>query len=56
MLCNRYFFTVAGAIVVILDVCIIWPAWPGDHEFCGPKLYTETNGHTPCRSTRMPDS
>ena len=47
MLCNRYFFTVVDAIVVILDVCIIWPAWPGDHEFCGPKLYTETNGHTP---------
>ncbi len=37
----------ADAIVVILDECIIWSAWPGDHEFCGPKLYTESRGHTP---------
>ena len=54
MLCNRYFFTVVDAIVVILDVCIIWPAWPADHEFCGPELYTETNGHTPM--SQYPDA
>ena len=29
MLCNRYFFTVADAIVVILDVCIIWARLAG---------------------------
>ena len=54
MLFNRYFFTVDDAIVVILDECIIWPAWPGDHEFCGPKLYTETDGHTPM--SQYPDA
>jgi GTP-binding protein len=44
----------ADAIVVILDECIIWPAWPGDPEFCGPKLYTETSGHTPM--SQYPDA
>ena len=54
ILCNRYFFTVADAIVVILDECIIWPAWPGDPDFCGHELYTETSGHTPM--SQYPDA
>jgi len=54
MLCNRYFFTVDGAIVVIFDVCIIGSAWPGDRQFCGHELYTETRGHTPM--SQYPDA
>ena len=46
ILSNRYFLALASTIAVKFDVCIIWPAWVGDHGFRGPELYTEYRGHT----------
>ena len=35
-------------------MCIIRPAWAGDHGFRGPELYTEYKGHTPM--SQYPDA